>query len=189
MIREARLLFLVVLTYIVYAVSIYSDSGGLVFPYVLNEVVLFVVALQFAFKNRTQRFAAINIVLIGVFALLTNLRYWEMILSHESMVSFANKLWTDIFTLLFGICVLVFAVRTAVKQNDWIGFAFGALFIYLFMVAILHNSTMYYMLAYLAMTLSTLIRPAYTPLHLFWGLLLILELAEPLTYFLNTSTS
>ena len=43
MIREARLLFLVALTYLIYAASMFLDKGGILFPFPLNEAILLIV--------------------------------------------------------------------------------------------------------------------------------------------------
>ena len=188
MIREARILFLVALTYCIYATGEFFESGGIVFPFPLNEAVLFVVSITYAYRNKIHLISAVNVVAIGVFGLLMNLIYWEMIIPHERMVSFAESLWTDFFGILFGLSVLIFAIRTTVKQNHWINHLLTLGFISLFTIALIYNASLFFLLAYLLMTISTQLKPAFPQLHFLWGILLILEIAEFATFTLNSSS-
>lgn len=185
MIREAKLLFLVALTYCVYAASMYFDKGGILFPFLLNEAVFLIVALQFAYWNRAQQFTVVNLILIGLFGVGMNIHYWEMILPPETLRSFSESLWTDFFNLLFGVWVIILGIRTAVKQNNWQSFALGIVFASFFIAGLIYNSPLYYSVAYGTMVLSTFLRPAYAPLHLYWVLLLLLEGARALTFLAN----
>lgn len=185
MIREVRLIFLVLLTYLAYALVNLVISGAFIFPFPLNGIVLFVVSFQFTYWHRQQTFTAANIMAIGVFAVLMNLLYWEMILPFESMVSFAESLWTDFFELSFDLAILIFAIRSSLNQNRLQGFILGTLFLALFLIAVFYNLSIFYCLAYATMVLSTYLKPAYAPLHLYWSLLLILEGARLFTFWLN----
>jgi len=189
MIREARLLFLVALTYLVYAASMYFDKGGLIFPFPLNEAVLLVVALQFAYWHRAQQFNAVNLILIGLFGVGMNPSYWEMILSPESMYAFSDNLWMDFFNLLFGVWLIIFGIRTIIKQNSWFSYSLGIVFVGFFVTGIIYYSpldfTPYYLFAYATMVLSSSLRPAYAPLHLYWVLLFMLEGVRALTFWVN----
>ena len=185
MIREAKLLFLVALTYCIYAASMLLDKGGLLFPFPLNEAVLLIVAIQFAYWNRSQQFNAVNLILIGLFGVGMNLLYWEMVLPYETMHAFSESLWTDFFNLLFGAWLIIFGVRTIVKQNNWQNFALGIIFAGFFVAGLIYYSPFYYCIAYAAMVLSTALRPVYAPMHLFWLLLLMLEGSRAITFWAN----
>jgi hypothetical protein len=190
MIREARLLFLVALTYLIYAASMFLDKGGILFPFPLNEAILLIVALQFAYWNRSQQFSAVNLILIGLFGVGMNLLYWEMVLPPDDMYAFSESLWTDFFNLLFGAWVLIFGIRTVIKQNSLLSYALGIVFVGFFITGLIYYSplhyTPFYTLAYAVMVISTSLRPAYAPLHLYWVLLFMLEGFRILTFGVNT---
>ena len=70
MTKEVRVLFLTALTLSVYAVSIYLNQGALIFPFPLNELILLVVAIQFAFWHHNKRIPTLYILGFGVYSLL-----------------------------------------------------------------------------------------------------------------------
>ncbi|GEM_PF-1714159 len=185
MTRETRLIFLVGLTYMLYAVSMYFDKGAFILPYPMNEAVLFAVSLQFAYKNWHHRTPAIIIVLIGLFGILMNQIYWETILSFESLVTLSKSIWPRVFSLLFLISLLSFGIITVIQQRNWVNFAMFVGFLILLTIGIASPASLYFVAAYGLMTLSTQIKRVHSPLHLFWLLLLILEVSRFITEIVN----
>ena len=119
-----------------------------------------------------------------------NLLYWEMVLPPDDMYAFSESLWTDFFNLLFGAWVLIFGIRTVIKQNSLLSYALGIVFVGFFITGLIYYSplhyTPFYTLAYAFMVISTSLRPAYAPLHLYWVLLFMLEGFRILTFGVNT---
>ena len=185
MTKEVRLLFLALLTLIVYAVSIYATHGAFIFPFPLNELILLVIAVQFAYWNRKNKIPALYILGISVFAFLGNEVYWSFVLDGEMMYQFSSLPVTDIFILLSAICMIGFGVYTFLKQKNSIAKLLGVFFIILYIASITYLPPIFTFYAYICMAVSVLIQPVNKPFHLIWILLLLLETTKFLTILLN----
>ena len=132
MIKEDRLIFIVALTLLVYATSIYLSQGAFIFPFPFNNIILLLVGTQFFFWNKEQGFPALLLLLIGLFATFGTKYYWSTFLSYESMVSLSESLITDVFLLCSYFCILLFAISSSLRQKTWISIGLTALFCALF---------------------------------------------------------
>jgi hypothetical protein len=185
MTKEIRLIFLAALTLVFYALSIYLSEGALIFPFPLNEAILFIVALQFAYWNRKNAKLSLLIVVIGLFSFLGNEVYWSFILGDQQMHQFSESIATDIFQLIAAFSLLVFAFLTLKEQKNKIAQLFTVIFILIFMGSISYLSPSFVFLGLCFMATSIIINPVLKPFHLIWIALLILESTKFLTLLIN----
>ncbi len=190
MIREVRLIAITTLTLIIYALSIFFDKGAFLFPFPLNQLVIFIVAGQFAIWNYKKfRIASILIVLIGFFAALGNEIYWSIFLDNEQMLIFSESIYTDIFQLIASILIIILAIYFSWKQKNQTSTLFLLLFSGLFVAGTIHNSALYastfFLLSYVIMSISSILKPKLKPLNMFWVLLLTLEASKLISIGIN----
>ena len=184
MTKEARLLFLSILTLIIYAVIGLIQHGNVIFPFPINDFLFFIVVTQFTVWHYQKGILTFTMFLTGVFGLLSNKTFWEIFMSIERLQDFLNYPWVLWFSLFNAICIIIGAVYFIRGQkNHFTSFittagivVFGAGF---------HTQIQWLpLLGFSLIGLALLIRPVYRPIHLLWFLLLILELSEFLTNFL-----
>lgn len=179
--RERRLISISTLTLVVFAVSIYLRQGSFVFPIPLNPFIVLIVAIQFAWWNKTQVFPALTMVFIGLCTVLGSEVFWSFIFSDEAMVQFSNSIITDLFSLGALIGLMIYSLSIAIKQNHIITWSLWFLFIILttcfhFMEFSSGSVKIIFSIAGLvSICISVMYKPVYQPLHLFWIMLLILE--------------
>ena len=187
MTREARALFLSILTLIVYAVSIFINQGALIFPFPLNEFIFLALALQFFWWNRARnRWPGILASIAGICAVMSTQFFWSFMYDTASMEIFMNSLTTDYFLLGFYVFLLVAGVFTLVKQKKGTALLLSSLFLASLIAGVFLNNALLVLLAFAFMTASTQLVKAFAPYHLLWILLLILKLTEWLTFVLNS---
>lgn len=187
MTRESRTLFLSILTLVVYATSIFISQGSFVFPFPLNEFILFAVSAQFFWWNRERnKFAGILAVVSGLFAVLSTQFFWTFIYGPEKLIYFMDSLVTDYFLIGFYVLVVIAGIATMMRQKKGIALLFGGLFIMSFISGAFLNQPLLILLGYGFMVASTQLTKVFVPYHLLWILLMTLELTKVLTFFLNT---
>lgn len=187
MTREARAVFLGVLTLIAYAVFIFIDQGAFIFPFPLNEIIFLAISAQFLWWNkRTHLWAGIISLAAGIVALLSTQFFWTFIYGPENMVVFMEGLTTDYFTLGFYVLVLVGGIATMIRQKRGVPLIFSGLFIVAFIAGAMLNNLTFFLLGYGFMVASTQIVKVFAPYHLLWVLLFVLKLTEWLTFVLNS---
>lgn len=185
MTKEVRSLFLATLTLTVYAFSIYLSQGAFIFPFPLNEFILLIIAIQFAFWNRKHTLPILYVLGISVFAFLGNEVYWSFILEDQKMYQFSSLPITDIFNLLSALCIIGFGFYTFLAQKKSISRLCSIFFIILYISSITYLPPIYMFYGFISMAVGVLIQPVHKPFHLFWILLLILETTKFLTIVLN----
>ena len=185
MTKETRLIFLSVLTVVFYAISIYLSQGAFIFPFPLNEAILFIVALQFGYWNRKKTKLSLLIIAIGLFSFLGNEVYWSFVLSDQQMHQFSESIATDIFKLIAAFALLVFGFLTLTAQTKKIAQLCTLIFILIFMGSISYLSPTYLFYGLCFITTGIIINPVLKPFHLIWILLLILETSKYITILIN----
>lgn len=187
MTREARAVFLGILTLIAYAVFIFVDQGSFIFPFPLNEFIFLIISAQFLWWNkRTHLWAGVLSIAAGITAVLSTQFFWTFIYGPENMMHFMEGLTTDRFTLVFYVLVLTGAIATMVQQKRGIALVFSGLFLVAFIAGVILNNLTLFLLGYGLMVASIQITKAFAPYHLLWVLLFVLKLTEWLTFSLNS---
>lgn len=182
--KEARSIFLVVLTLVFYAVSIALQSGGtLVFPFPLNPFFFFAVAAYFIYLHRKQKAISIIIGASALFGVLSSKVLWEILLSVESMESFLNFPWIYWFQLLYGVALLTWAAFTLIKQNDTLAKIITLLGMVMFSIGYVSGQDGALLVGLGLITFSALYEAVYHPFQMLWLLLFILESTKWLNFF------
>ena len=174
--KEARSIFLVVLTLVFYAVSIALQSGGtLVFPFPLNPFFFFAVAVYFIFLHRKQKVISLIIGASALFGVLSSQVLWEIILPLESMELFLNYPWIYWFQLLYGVMLLTWAALFLIKQNDILAKLITFLGMILFSIGYVSGQDSMLIVGLGLITFSALYEAVYQPFQMLWLMLFILE--------------
>ena len=184
MTREGQILFLAVLTLVVYAASIYLEKGMLLFPFPLNEIVFFIVALQFAWWNRTR--TAIYIVVVSTLWVLSTPFFWSLVYGHQMMEAWSKNLLTDYFLLSFYMLVLTAGIIQSIRQKTRLTSVFGAVFLFTLCTGVWTSEPWLILLAAASMAISSFIRPVFQPFHLLWLLFALLKGTEVISFTLHS---
>lgn len=187
MTREARVLFVSILTLVVYAVSIFISQGSFIFPFPLNEFIFLGISAQFFWWNRRgNKWAGSIAIVAGICAVLSTQFFWTFLYSTESMEFLMDSLITDYCLIGFYVFVLIGGIATMIRQKKGIALLFSALFVLAFISGVFYNHALLLLLAYGFIVASTQLSKVFAPYHLLWILLFILKLTEWLTFFLNS---
>jgi hypothetical protein len=185
--RDVKTLFLVALTLILYALSIFISSGVFVFPYPINPFIFFVIALLFAYrhgKKRKKRGMAILVILVGLFGILSSGVLWDLLLSIESIENLFAHDKAQWLKIIYGILIFIWGSSTLFmrrKAFPTLVTVIGLVLFCLGFFGIYDPYDIFIILAYTFIVLSNYIKPVLRPFHLLWILLLILEVSEWIT--------
>lgn len=185
MTKEVRSIYLVVLTLLVYAGSIYFDKGTLLFPFPLNEALFLAVSLQFIYWNKKRRTASLIILGTSLFGFLGNQVYWSMLLSNDSMIQFSESLWMDIFKMIFGLGIITWGIYSSTKQKNKLSHLLTTFFLGAFIAGFILESNLLILISYSIQVLSIIYIPSIRPFDYLWTLLLILEGSAWISFALN----
>lgn len=122
MYRERRTISLVILTLFIYASNIYFEFNSFVLPFPIFDIILIIIALQFAFWNRkdliTFRKWYFYIYLIAlVFKLLMNPILWGFFLDEISIERFLDKNYLEYFKIFYTLLsIAVFICWSVVEK-------------------------------------------------------------------------
>ena len=123
MIREERTSFLAGLTLVIYAGIQWVEKGAFLFPFPLNEIVVFFVFIYFLFLNK-WKITRINFTLGSaiLFKMLSQQLFWSFFLSNVSLEILYSGIWTDLFYLMYAISWFWFAVLYLCKNENSISY-------------------------------------------------------------------
>lgn len=123
MIREERTSFLAGLTLVIYAGIQWVEKGAFLFPFPLNEIVVFFVFIYFLFLNK-WKITRINFTLGSaiLFKMLSQQLFWSFFLSNVSLEILYSGIWTDLFYLMYAISWFWFAVLYLRKNENSISY-------------------------------------------------------------------
>lgn len=188
--REVRLIAITTLTLLIYALSIFFDKGAFLFPFPLNQAIILLISIQFAFWNfKSFKIESILMVLFGIFSCLGNEIYWSIFLNYEQMTFFSEAIYTDIFQLISSFFVFTLAFVFSLKQKNNTSSILLVLFSILFIFGITQDSPLFSSLlifgSYLTMSVSSFLTPKLRPINLFWILLLTLEASKLISIGVN----
>ena len=180
--REERAVFLVLLTLISYAAIMYFDKGAFIFPFPLNEVIFLIIALQFSvWQWNNHRIQLIIILVAALFGLISTQFFWSFLLDAKSMEEIVNSVTLDILKISYyffiGLWAFYYIVGSAIKSRYY--FAFG--FIAAECLLISSPSLLFEMLIFTSLASFGWKYKIYTPIHLLWVLLAVLQLLKFMT--------
>lgn len=150
MIREERTSFLAGLTLLIYGLIQWIEKGVFLFPFPLNEVVIVLLYFYFLFLNK-WKVTRINFLLGSavVFKMLSQQLFWSFFLSNESLEVLYNKIWTDVFYLLYAISWIGFTLYY-LRNNEHI-ISYSSIFFLLipFVMGVIFNQPIFEVLSLL----------------------------------------
>lgn len=185
MTKEVRVLFLCILTLLVYATNVFLTHGAFIFPFPLNDILMLIVAIQFSYWHFKQRIPVLYILGIAFFSLLGNEVYWSFFLEDQKMYTFSESPITDVFKLFSAVCLVGFGYYTLRAQKNQIAQLLSLIFIICYIGSITFLPPVVGLFALLSIGISVLLHPVHKPFHLFWILLLLLESTKYLTIVIN----
>jgi len=143
--RERRLLSIIVLTIVVYGISIYQDYGTLVFPFPIFDFMLLMASFQFAWWNRKDIISLRKWYFILYFCaillkFLTNQLLWSVLLKDQSLEVLQKSSILDWIQLSYHLfLVLSFFVWVHLEKTPK-RFLFQAIFIVLEVFGLFHGT-------------------------------------------------
>lgn len=185
---EGRLLFLTALVYIMYAAMGFFTQGILLFPFPLNEIVLFIVCIPLVYWTRQEKANALHIGLIGLFALLGSIIFWEVLLSPAQLFEFSQTGWSDLFLFLHYVLIALLMFRTLLAEKETPMRIACILAILGIASALILSFGLLLLPAYLLLLFVVSLRPVLGKIQILWGFLVLFEVVKVVSLLINGSS-
>jgi hypothetical protein len=124
--REARIVFLSLLTILLYGLIILLEKGFLVLPFPLFDSIVFIVGIRFLFwaDNRKTRLVLGLFLSAILFAIASKPFVLEIFINGQDLEIFIASIWPEVFKLVQLILLIVFfgALIRPKKMPEWLSF-------------------------------------------------------------------
>ena len=174
MTREGRTVAIAGLTFFMFALFIFMEHGTFVFPFPLNEFVVFIVSFLFTIWHPRKGILPYLLLASALIGILGTQFLWEIFFSIpelESFFSYPVVDWVRLSSSLFLIAAILIFTKT---YRPWflktIGFFCAGLYVW----GIAFNQLEVQCLAFLGLSLLGGIYPIRKPFHLIWLLYFLL---------------
>jgi hypothetical protein len=124
--REARIVFLSLLTILLYGFIILLEKGFLVLPFPLFDSIVFIVGIRFLLwaENRKTRLVLGLFLSAQLFKIASKTFVLEIFINGQDLEIFNASIWPDVFKLLHLLLLIVFfgALIRPKKMLEWLSF-------------------------------------------------------------------
>jgi hypothetical protein len=124
--REARIVFLSLLTILLYGFIILLEKGFLVLPFPLFDSIVFIVGIRFLFwaDNRKTRLVLGLFLSALLFVIASKPFMLEIFIDGQNLEIFIASIWPDVFKLVHLLLLIVFfsALIRPKKILEWVSF-------------------------------------------------------------------
>ena len=124
--REARIVFLSLLTILLYGFIILLEKGFLVLPFPLFDSIVFIAGIRFLFwaENRKTRLVLGLFLSALLFAIASKTFVLEIFINGQDLEIFNASIWPDVFKLVHLLLLIVFfgALIRPKKMMEWLSF-------------------------------------------------------------------
>jgi hypothetical protein len=124
--REARIVFLSLLTILLYGLIILLEKGFLVLPFPLFDSIVFILGIRFLFwaDNRKTRLVLGLFLSAILFAIASKPFVLEIFINGQDLEIFIASIWPEVFKLVQLILLIVFfgALIRPKKMPEWLSF-------------------------------------------------------------------
>ena len=125
--REAKIVFLSLLTILLYGLIILLEKGFLVLPFPLFDSIVFIVGIRFLFwaEDRKTRVVLGLFLSAILFAIASKPFVLEIFINGQDLEVFIASIWPDVFKLVQLLLLIVFfgALIRPKKMQEWIFFS------------------------------------------------------------------
>lgn len=125
--REARIVFLSLLTILLYGFIILLEKGFLVLPFPLFDSIVFIIGIRFLFwaDNRKTRLVLGLFLSALLFKIASKTFVLEIFINGQDLEFFNASIWPDVFKLAQLLLLIVFfgALIRPKKMLEWIFFS------------------------------------------------------------------
>jgi len=179
--KEERAVTLAVLTFFMFALSIFLTDGSFIFPFPLNEFAILLVSFLFVLWHPKKGVLPYLFLISAIAGMLSSRFFWEIFFSFQKLETFLNYTVIDWAKLTSGAFLLAAMLLFVLKYREWyfkvLAIVFSGLFVYAF---IFHRIDLY-CIAFLGFVILGVLRSVHKPFHLLWVLYFVLFGLEWLT--------
>lgn len=180
--REKKAVSISALILLMYGLEGILNDRAFILPLPMNEILFTIVAFAFIFWNRKDKVGLI-VAPFAICFLLSNPFVWTFFYSPEKMQQLADGPTLDIFKLSSALLMLFAGIMTGLRQKSIIGYIGLGIFFWSLIIAHLIDLPLLEVGGLIAMTISSLSKPVFSPFHLLWLLLTIFKGTTHLTLF------
>lgn len=108
MTREERSVILAILTLIVYAGFLFYDTGAILFPFPLNELIFLIVTIQFSIWNwNNNRTLLVLLLAASILNFISTQFFWTFFLKNDQMEQLVSGISLDLLKISYYLFLII----------------------------------------------------------------------------------
>ncbi|MEY3236697.1 MAG: hypothetical protein RI883_798 [Bacteroidota bacterium] len=177
--REERSVTLAILTLVVYAGFLFYDTGAILFPFPLNELIFLLVTLQFSFWNwKTNRTLLLILLIAGVLNFISTQFFWTFLLRNEQMELLVSGITLDLLKISYYLFLLIGLSYYFLTSEEKSRYIYLSITLAPILITIATSNILFETISFLSIAFIGYKKRINSPIHLLWLLIGILQIMK-----------
>ena len=177
--REKRSVTLAILTLIVYASFLFYETGAILFPFPLNELIVLIVSIQFLIWNwNTKRLLLVFLATAGVLNLIATQFFWSFFITSEQMEVFVSGISLDLLKIAYYLFLFIGLGFYFLTSTSKLKYLFFGITLFPILLTMSTSIGIFETVSFILIALLGYIYKINYPIHLLWFLIGTLQLMK-----------
>lgn len=182
--REERSVALAILTLVVYASFLFYETGTILFPFPLNELIVLIVSIQFLIWNwNTKRLLLFILTTASIFNLISTQFFWSFFMTNENMEVFVSGISLDLLKIGYYIFLCFGLGYYFLSSTSKLKYLFFGVSLLPILLTMFTSLGIFETISFLLIALLGYKHKINYPIHLLWFLIGILQLMKICTLY------
>ena len=182
--REKRSVTLAILTLVVYASFLFYDTGAILFPFPLNELIVLIVSIQFLIWNwHAKKSLLVILTAANIFNLISTQFFWSFFMTNEQMEVFVSGISLDLLKIGYYIFLCFGLGYYFLSSTSKLNYLFFGVSLLPILLTMFTSLGIFETISFLLIALLGYKHKINYPIHLLWFLIGILQLMKICTLY------
>ncbi len=182
--REKRSVTLAILTLVVYASFLFYDTGAILFPFPLNELIVLIVSIQFLIWNwHAKKSLLVILTAANIFNLISTQFFWSFFMTNEQMEVFVSGISLDLLKIAYYLFLLIGLGIYFLTSTSRLKYLFFGITLLPILFTMFTSIGIFETISFILIALLGYKYKINYPIHLLWFLIGILQLMKVSTLY------
>jgi len=183
--REKRSVTLAILTLLVYASFLFYDTGAILFPFPLNELIVLIISIQFLIWNwHAKKSLLVILATASIFNLISTQFFWSFFMTSEQMEVLILGISLDLLKIAYYLFLVIGLGVYFLTSTSKLNYLFFGVSLVPILLTMLTSIGLFETISFLLIALLGYKYTINYPVHLLWLLIGTLQLMKFCTLYL-----
>ena len=182
--REKRSVTLAILTLLVYASFLFYDTGAILFPFPLNELIVLIISIQFLIWNwHAKKSLLVILATASIFNLISTQFFWSFFMTSEQMEVLILGISLDLLKIAYYLFLVIGLGVYFLTSSSKLKYLFFGITLLLILLTMFTSFGIFETISFLLIALCGYKYKINYPIHLLWFLIGTLQLMKACTLY------